>query len=121
MSKTDRYYWLEDTYHPNHKCLARIAGALEPQVKVMHRVGGFDIVLECKPQAITRKSGLVSMEMEYLKILQDILYTLLEITGAGTVTINEQTIKINAGAPWVRNLVHCETMNAWTESEKANA
>lgn len=120
MSKTDRYYWLEDTYHPDHKYLARVAGALEPQVKVLHRVGEFDVVFDAKPQRY-RKSGLVWMESGVIENpTRHSCTPLLEITGVGTVTINEQTIKINAGAPSVEILFDCETMNAWTESEKAN-
>lgn len=120
MSKSDRYYWLEDTYHPNHKYLARVSGALEPSVKVLHRVGEFDVVFDAKPQRF-RKDGLVWMESEVIENpTRHSCTPLLEITGTGTVTINDFTIKINAGVPSGKLFFDCETMNAWTESEKAN-
>ncbi len=112
MSKSDRYYWLEDTYHPNHKYLARIAGALEPTVKVMHRCGEFDVVFDAKPQRY-RKTGLVWMSAGTIENpTRHECFPLLEITGTGTVTVNAGT----SG----KILFDCETMNAWTESEKAN-
>lgn len=120
MSKSDKYYWLEDTYHPDHKYLARVAGAIEPVVKVMGRVGEFDIVFDAKPQRF-RKSGLVWTESGIIENpTRHSCTPLLEITGAGTVTVNEQTIKVNAGAPAGKLLFDCETMNAWQETDEAN-
>ena len=121
MSKTDRYYWLEDTYHPNHKYLARIAGALEPSVKVLHRVGEFDIVFDAKPQRF-RKSGLVWMSSGTIENpTRHECYPLIEISGTGTVTINDKTITVSAGAGATgKILFDCETMNAWTETDEAN-
>ena len=120
MSKSDKYYWLEDTYHPNHKYLARISGALEPSVKVMHRVGEFDIVFDAKPQRF-RKTGLVWMSAGTItNPTRHECFPVLEITGTGTVTVNEQTIKINVGAPAGKLLFDCETMNAVVETDEAN-
>ena len=30
----DRYYWLDDSYHPEHLYLARVVGPLDPKVSV---------------------------------------------------------------------------------------
>ncbi len=119
MAHSDRYYWLEDTYHPNHKYLARITGALEPSVKIMHRVGEFDVVFDAKPQRY-RKDGLVWMSAGTItNPTRHECYPLLEISGTGTVTVNDKTIKVSAGATG-KILFDCETMNAWTETDEAN-
>ena len=57
MSHSDRYYHLEDTYHPDHVYEARLAAALEPQTKVMLKCGEFDVVFDAKPQRF-RKDGM---------------------------------------------------------------
>ena len=121
MSHSDRYYHLEDTYHPDHVYEARLAAALEPQTKVMLKCGEFDVVFDAKPQRF-RKDGLVWKNSgTIVNPTRHNCFPLLEVTSAGTITINEQTIKVNAGASFPI-LIDCETMDCMTASnENQNA
>lgn len=120
MSKADGYYWLEDTYHPEHKYQARVSGAIEPMVKVLHRVGEFDVVFDAKPQRF-RKDGLIWMNTSTIKNpTRHACMPLLEISGTGTVTMNDKEIKINQGIPGGKIIFDCETMNASYENEGVN-
>lgn len=47
---TDKYYRLEDTYHPDYYRMARAEGGIIPEAGTLNRSGKFDIVFDCRPE-----------------------------------------------------------------------
>lgn len=47
---TDKYYMLEDSYHPEYFRLARPISKIDPEVGTLNRSGRFDLEFSCKPQ-----------------------------------------------------------------------
>lgn len=118
MAHSDRYYKLEDTYHPTHVYEARIVGSIEPQAKVMMRCGEFDIVFDAKPQRY-RRDGLVWTGAGIIENpTRHSCHPLIEVKGAGQITVNDQTITVNSGAKFPF-LIDCETMECMTEAKES--
>lgn len=109
MSFSDKYYELTDNYHPDHLYMARVVGPIDPKPSVMLRAGEFDVEFDAKPQRF-RIDGMSWKEAGTItNPTRHNCYPVLEISGAGTVTINEQTIKVNAGASFPIT-VDCEIL-----------
>lgn len=48
--RSNRYYRLEDDYHPNEYRLARWLGPLDPDVSTQNKSGRFNVQFDCQPQ-----------------------------------------------------------------------
>lgn len=55
-SRSDTYYRLEDSYHPDEFRLAQYVGGFESEISMMHRTATFNVEFNCKPQRFL-KSG----------------------------------------------------------------
>ena len=60
---TDKYYVLEDSYHPDYYRMARAVSPIEPNVGTLNGSGSFDLKLSCKPQKYL-KDGLVKRSID---------------------------------------------------------
>ena len=49
-ARSDRYYRLEDEYHPNYYRMARFVPGIAPKVGTLNRSGQFTVTFDCKPQ-----------------------------------------------------------------------
>lgn len=49
-ARSDRYYRLEDEYHPNYYRMARFVPGISPRVGTLNRSGQFTVTFDCKPQ-----------------------------------------------------------------------
>lgn len=47
---TDKYYRLEDDYHPDYYRMARVVPGIIPETGTLNRSGRFTIAFDCKPQ-----------------------------------------------------------------------
>lgn len=47
---TDKYYRLEDSYHPDYYRMARVIPGIAPKTGTLNRSGEFTITFDCKPQ-----------------------------------------------------------------------
>lgn len=47
---TDKYYRLEDDYHPDYYRMARIVPGIAPEPGTLNRSGHFTVLFDCKPQ-----------------------------------------------------------------------
>ena len=47
---TDKYYRLEDTYHPDYYRMARVVPGITPETGTLNRSGSFTVAFDCKPQ-----------------------------------------------------------------------
>lgn len=47
---TDKYYRLEDSYHPDYYRMARVIPGITPKTGTLNRSGEFTITFDCKPQ-----------------------------------------------------------------------
>ena len=47
---TDKYYRLEDTYHPDYYRMARVVPGIAPEPGTLNRSGRFTVRFDCKPQ-----------------------------------------------------------------------
>lgn len=110
MAHADRYYTLTDAYHPNHVYEARMNGSIDPETKVMMRCGEFDIEFDAKPQRYRRDGMEWKSAGTIVNPTRHECFPLLEVSGAGTVTINEQTIKVNSGATFPV-IIDCELLD----------
>lgn len=116
LAHAGKYYELEDEYHPQHVMMARYLGPFEPKTSVMLRVGEFDVSFDAKPQ-LFRKEGMAWVDAGTYSIsTRHPYHPLLKITGAGTVTLQGQNIKVTSGGPSVIYL-DTETLEAYGEDD----
>ena len=97
------YSRLEDSWHPDEFRLARLTGALEPQLFKNGLTGEFTVEFEAKPQRFL-KAGETPQELTSSATLtNNTLYTakpLLRVYGTGTFTIGNISMKINAASSY---------------------
>ena len=90
---TDKYYRLEDSYHPDYYREARVVPGIIPKPGTLNRSGEFTVAFDCKPQKWLR-SGEEALEIaERLEIFNMTGYEakpLIVIPSGASVTITDK-------------------------------
>lgn len=125
MAHSDKYYRLEDSYHPDEFYLARYDGDAKPTPKVRLRNGEFTLTFDRKPQRFLK---IGEQETSYDDYFGNIVLNptrfptkpLMRIYGTGTLTIGDVTLTIGAHShPYIT--MDCETQQAYYGSTNCNS
>ena len=90
---TDRYYRLEDSYHPDYYRQARVIPGIIPKPGTLNRSGEFTVAFDCKPQKWLRSGEEVLEIAERLELFNMTGYEakpLIVIPSGATVTITDE-------------------------------
>lgn len=120
---TDKYYRLEDTYHPDYYRMARAEGGIIPETGTLNRSGKFDIVFDCRPEKWIKSaaipftiSGTVEIfnptpyEAKPLMVLPSAVVIIIEnsrgasylkFIGGGSAEYDAETEELTAGGVYV--------------------
>lgn len=111
------YRRLEDVYDPNHFRLASFLGPIDIE-NILNKYGRCTVNFDCAPQSFL-KSGEIAVEFSDAGILHNpTAFEALPLitvygTDAGTVTIGEYTVTINAITDPI--ILDCDTQNAYSQ------
>ena len=116
MKHSDKYYKLTDTYDANHFRMARVIGPIEPETKVMLRVGTFDVQFDCKPQ-IFRNDGdsFRTVSSQITNPTDFECYPILSVGSNGSYSVNGYEFTVS-GATGFPVFIDCETMDAYNSN-----
>ena len=115
------YKRLEDTYHPDHYRMARVASAPDPDVFAGRRGGRFDLVFDAKPQRFLKtgeteqsftSSGTITNPTRYNAL------PLLRVYGTGYIVINNARITISSANSYTD--IDCDIQDAYKGSTNCN-
>lgn len=110
------YQRLEDTYHPEYYRMACFSAGLEPKMTPLNRAGEFTIEFNCKPQRWL-KSGERTISFGKSGVLNNpTLFDAkpkIRLYGKGTLTIGENSLKIDPLYPNDYIDIDCDLMNAY--------
>lgn len=104
-TKQDKYYRLEDTYHPGQYVMAKVTGGIEPTIKENARgavYAEFNVKFTRKPQRfLTDGETAISITAAGTEITNPTVYAAnplirIHATGAGTVEVGSQIITLTA-------------------------
>ena len=90
---TDKYYRLEDSYHPDYYRQARVIPGIIPNTGTLNRSGEFTISFDCKPQKWLRSGEEVLEIAERLELFNMTGFEakpLIVIPSGATVTITDE-------------------------------
>ena len=90
---TDKYYRLEDTYHPDYYRMARVVPGITPETGTLNRSGSFTVAFDCKPQKWLRSGEEVLEISERLELFNMTGYEakpLIVIPSGASVTITDE-------------------------------
>lgn len=90
---TDKYYRLEDTYHPDYYRMARVVPGITPEPGTLNRSGRFTVRFDCKPQKWLRSGEEVLEISERLELFNMTGYEakpLIVIPPGASVTITDK-------------------------------
>lgn len=110
------YKRLVDTYHPDEFRLGTYSAGLEVGAVGFHNAGEFEIVFDCKPQRFLTSGETVTILTANGSITNPTLFAsnpLLVVTGAGTLTIGNQTLTIASGSANQVIYIDCDSQEAW--------
>lgn len=110
------YKRLVDTYHPDEFRLGTYSAGLEVGAVGFHNAGEFAIVFDCKPQRFLTSGEAVTILTANGSITNPTLFAsspLLVVTGAGTLTIGNQTLTIASGSANQVIYIDCDSQEAW--------
>ena len=110
------YKRLVDTYHPDEFRLGAYSAGLEVGAVGFHNAGEFAIAFDCKPQRFLTSGETVTTLTASGSITNPTLFAsspLLVVTGAGTLTIGDQTLTIASGSANQVIYIDCDSQEAW--------
>ena len=90
---TDKYYRLEDSYHPDYYRQARVVPGIIPKPGTLNRSGEFTVAFDCKPQKWLRSGEEVLEISERLELFNMTGYEakpLIAIPSGASVTITDE-------------------------------
>lgn len=114
-SKTG-YRRLEDTYNPDEYRMAIYKAGLEVEPVYYNRAGEFELVFDCKPQRYLTAGDIeitVASGDEITNPTQFEALPLIEVVGAGTLTVGNTSVTIT-GTATQDIFIDCEIMDAYT-------
>lgn len=120
LSKTG-YKRLTDTYHADEFRRAFYRGGLDVDVTPKNDAGEFDIEFECMPQRFLLSGESQLSIQSGGSITNPTLFPskpLIDVTGYGTLTINDQTITISNTFPAIT--IDCELQDCYYGLQNAN-
>lgn len=123
------YARLEDTYHPDHFRMARVADTIAFETSAYNQTGKAQVVFDCKPQKFL-KSGesaktMASSDSEADRTIENpTLFDsrpLIRVYGSGngTITVGNQIIALTDIVDYVD--IDSETMNCYNGSTNCNS
>ena len=124
LSKTDKYYQIEDDYQPDHFRMGVVdAGLSVSDIRWNGNAGSFDLRFNCKPQ-LYLKSGQTNFALFGASgtITNSTSFTarpLIRVSGAGTLTIGQTSITVAShGFPFID--IDSELMDCSCSGQNAN-
>lgn len=90
---TDKYYRLEDSYHPDYYRQARVVPGIIPKPGTLNRSGEFTVAFDCKPQKWLRSGEEVLEISERLELFNMTGFDakpLIVIPSGASVTITDE-------------------------------
>ena len=90
---TDKYYRLEDSYHPDYYRQAKVVPGIIPKPGTLNRSGEFTVAFDCKPQKWLRSGEEVLEISERLELFNMTGYEakpLIVIPSGASVTITDE-------------------------------
>lgn len=122
LARTNRYYKLEDTYHPNEYLRAVFDGTLKPSYDSYNDAGKFDITFNCMPQRWLKQGDAVHYVKSGDALINPTRYDakpLLRVFGYGALTVGDITLHIaQNNFPFVD--VDCDMYDAYCVDQSAN-
>ena len=116
------YVRLEDSFHPDEYRLGIYSEAIKPKVTVNYKMGGFEIVFNCKPQRFLKsgeKARTITAGSEIVKNPTDFISKpLIRAYGTGNFTINGVKVTINSASTYTD--IDCDTQEAYKGSVNCN-
>jgi len=126
LSRVNKYYRLEDTYHPDEFRLAAFSGGLDPSVSFENTLANFTLSFTCKPQRFL-KSGETTIRFddnsESHMITNPTPFPcrpVIRIYGNGNVQVGNSQIAVSNNENTYLDL-DCEIMDAHTGAVNRNA
>lgn len=126
MAHSDKYYRLEDSYHPDEFYLARYDGDMKPTPKVRLRNGEFTLTFDRKPQRFLKLGELTNTyssvpggETKIFNPTQFTAYPWLRVYGIGPLTIAGTVLTIGShNYPYID--IDCERRQAYYNTNNCN-
>lgn len=111
------YQKLQDTYDPDHYWLATFAGPLDVE-NVLNKYGRCVVTFDCAPQAWLVSGDQICTYSVAGAIYNPTAFTAKPMitiygTGAGTVTVGTETVKINSILDQI--ILDCDAQNAYRQ------
>lgn len=104
LAHADKYYKLEDTYHPGEYLKASFTGTIEPDYDAYNDAGSFTIKFNCMPQRWLIAGDQVKTYSTSGSIIRNTTnFTarpLIRVHGKGTITFGDITVTISSSCPY---------------------
>lgn len=118
------YARLEDTYHPDHYRMARVADVIEFETSAYNATGKASITFDCMPQRFLKSGETATSFTGSGTITNPTPFPskpLIRVRGSGncSVTIGNQTITLTGVSGYID--IDCDTMNCYNGSANKNA
>lgn len=117
------YHRLEDNYHPEEFRMARFAGPLDFDTRVLNRSGECSIEFDCKPQRFLKEGEIpikIVGDMTIFNPTAFIALPKIRVYGTeGTLIVGNICMQINDIDEYVD--IDCETQNAMKETTNKNS
>lgn len=102
LLSTKGYARLSDTYNPDEFRIGYFGGGISVKARKQNDAGEFDLVFNCKPQRFLWSGTMVQRILSGGSIYNPTLFNskpLIQVTGYGTLTINDEAIEIADAYP----------------------
>lgn len=123
LSHTDKYYKLEDTYHPDEFLKAVFDGSLSPTYDAYNDAGTVDIKFNAMPQRWL-KSGDRKYEIKSGSYIQNPTYftarPLIRVYGTGRLTVGDISVDISSDYKGAYMDLDSDIYDAYRGSENTN-
>lgn len=117
------YKRLEDTLHPDEYRMAMVSKELDIDVKGKAKAGVFDLTFSCKPQRYLKSGEETLSFTNSATILNETRYPsrpLIRLYGTGTLTVNGNTLSVDALYPKSYIDIDCDLMDAYWQTTNYN-
>lgn len=121
LLSTKGYARLSDTYNPDEFRIGYFGGGISVKARKQNDAGEFDLVFNCKPQRFLWSGTMVQRILSGGSIYNPTLFNskpLIQVTGYGTLTINDETIEIADAYPNIT--IDSEVGDCYSGTENAN-
>lgn len=123
MSHSNKYYRLEDTYHPEYYLMAKYEGALNPDYDAWNDAGTVDLKFNAEPQRWL-KSGERTIEVASATSLKNpTMFTakpLIRVHGIGRLTVGDISVDISSSYSNAYIDLDCDLCDAYYGDENCN-